>query len=125
MVAGIIAATLGHALIPLAGFFVGTWAVIPLLILGQIVSDFGLAYALSMERALRQHHIDNAVLGRASTVVSMCGNVPGPLGAILAGIAAEHIGLSPVLWACVGLYALSPLVLLFSSVRSLPRIEAA
>jgi predicted PurR-regulated permease PerM len=30
-----------------------------------------------------------------------------------------------VLWACVAGYALSPLVLLFSRVRSLPRIDVA
>lgn len=93
--------------------------------LGQVISDFGLAYTLSLERALRQHHIDNAVLGRASVVIAMCGNVPGPLGAILAGITAEHVGLTPVLWACVAGYAISPLVLLFSRVRTLPRVEAA
>jgi MFS family permease len=124
MVVGIAAAALGHMLLPLAGLFVGTWAVIPLLILGQLISDFGLAYAFSLERTLRQNHIENAVLGRASTVISMCGNVPGPIGAILAGIAAEQFGLTPVLWVCVAGYALSPLVLLFSRVRTLPRVEA-
>jgi hypothetical protein len=123
MVVGIIAATLGHALLPLAGLCVGTGAVIPLLVLGQLISDFGLAYTLSLERTLRQHHIDNAVLGRATVVISMCGNVPGPLGAIVAAIFAEHFGLTPVLWACVAGYAISPLVLLFSRVRTLPRVE--
>ena len=125
MVVGIVAATVGHALLPLAGLFVGTWAVIPLLVLGQLISDFGLAYTLSLERTLRQYHIENAVLGRASVVISMCGNVPGPIGAILAGIFAEQFGLTPVLWACVAGYAISPLVLLFSRVRTLPRVELA
>jgi MFS family permease len=125
MIVGVVAATVGNALLPLAGLFIGTWAVIPLLMLGQIISDFGLAYTLSLERALRQHHIDNAVLGRASVVIAICGNVPGPVGAILAGLAAEQVGLTPVLWACVAGYALSPLVLLFSRVRSLPRIDVA
>jgi MFS family permease len=123
MIVGVVAATVGHALLPLAGLFVGTWVVIPLLMLGQLVSDFGLAYTLSLERALRQHHIDNAVLGRASVVIAICGNVPGPVGAILAGVAAEQVGLTPVLWVLVAVYALSPLVLLFSRVRTLPRIE--
>jgi Na+/melibiose symporter-like transporter len=63
MVAGIAAAALGYALIPLAGLFIGTWVVIPLLMLGQLVGDFGLGYAFSLERTLRQHHIDNAILG--------------------------------------------------------------
>ena len=125
MVVGIVAATLGYALIPFAGLFIGTWAVIPLLMLGQLVGDFGLGYAFSLERTLRQHHIDNAVLGRASVVISMCGNVPGPIGAILAGIFAEQFGLTPVLWVCVAGYALSPLVLLASRIRTLPRIEAS
>jgi hypothetical protein len=125
MILGVAAATVGHALLPLAALFVGTWAVIPLLILGQLISDFGLAYTLSLERALRQHHIDNAVLGRASVVIAMCGNVPGPIGAILAGLAAEQVGLTPVLWVCIAGYALSPLVLLFSRVRTLPRIDVA
>jgi MFS family permease len=123
MVAGIAAAALGHMLLPLAGLFVGTWLVIPLLVLGQLIADFGLAYAFSLERALRQHHIDNVVLGRASTVISMCGNAPGPIGAILAGIAAEHFGLTPVLWVCVAGYAVSPLILLFSRIRTLLRVE--
>jgi MFS family permease len=124
MVTGIIAAALGHALLPLAGLFIGTWAVLPLLVLGQLISDFGLAYTLSLERALRQHHIDNAVLGRATVVISMCGNVPGPLGAILAGIFAEQFGLTVVLWVCVAGYAISPLVLLASRIRTLPKVEA-
>jgi len=123
-VVGTAAAALGHLLLPLAGLFIDTWAVIPLLVLGQLISDFGLAYAFSLERALRQHHIDNAVLGRASVVISMCGNAPGPLGAILAGIVAEQFGLTPVLWACVAGYALSPLVLLGSKIRTLPKVEA-
>lgn len=124
MVAGITAAALGYALIPLAGLFIGTWVVIPLLMLGQLVGDFGLGYAFSLERTLRQHHIDNAILGRASVVISMCGNVPGPLGAILAGIFAEQFGLTPILWVCVAGYAISPLVLLGSPIRTLPRVEA-
>jgi len=113
------------ALLPLAGLFVGSWAVIPLLVLGQLISDFGLAYAFSLEGALRQHRIDNAILGRASVAISMCGNAPGPIGAILAGVFAERFGLTPVLWACVAGYALSPLVLLCSRIRTLPRIEVA
>jgi MFS family permease len=123
MIVGIAAAAFGHVLLPLAGFFVGTWLVIPLLVLGQLISDFGLAYAFSLERALRQHHIDNAVLGRASVVISMCGNVPGPIGAILAGVFAEWVGLTLVLWACVAGYALSLPVLLASRIRTLPRVE--
>ena len=125
MIVGIAAAALGHVLLPLAGLFVGSWLVIPLLALGQLISDFGLAYAFSLERALRQHHIDNAVLGRAAVVISMCGNVPGPLGAILAGLFAERFGLTPVLWACVAGYALSVPVLLVSHVRTLPRVEVS
>ena len=125
MIVGIAAAALGHVLLPLAGFFVGTWLVIPLLVLGQLISDFGLAYAFSLERALRQHHIDNAVLGRAAVVISMCGNVPGPVGAILAGVFAERFGLTPVLWACVAGYALSLPVLLCSRIRILPRVEVS
>ena len=125
MIVGIAAAALGHVLLPLAGFFVGTWLVIPLLVLGQLISDFGLAYAFSLERALRQHHIDNAVLGRAAVVISMCGNVPGPIGAILAGVFAEQFGLTPVLWACVAGYALSLPVLLCSRIRTLPRVEVS
>jgi hypothetical protein len=123
MVAGIAAAAIGHALLPLAGLFIGTWAVIPLLVLGQLIGDFGLAYAFSLERALRQHQIDTAVLGRASVVISMCGNVPGPIGAILAGVCAERFGLTPVLWACVAGYAVSPLVLLCSRLRTLPKVD--
>lgn len=125
MIVGIAAAALGNVLLPLAGFFVGTWLVIPLLVLGQLISDFGLAYAFSLERALRQHHIDNAVLGRASVVISMCGNVPGPIGAILAGVFAERFGLTPVLWACVAGYALSLPVLFCSRIRALSGVEVS
>lgn len=124
IIAGFAAAAIGTALIPLAGLMVGTWAVIPLLILGQLFGDFGLAYAFSLERALRQHRVDNALLGRVSIAIAMCGNVPGPVGAILAGIAAEFIGLTPVLWVCAAGYALSPLVILLSDVRRLRRVEA-
>jgi len=124
IIAGFAAAALGNALLPLAGLMIGTWAVIPLLILGQLLGDFGLAYAFSLERALRQHRIDNALLGRASIAIAMCGNVPGPIGAILAGVAAEYVGLTPVLWVCAAGYALSPLIILLSDVRRLRRIDA-
>ena len=40
MIVGIAAAALGHALLPLAGLFVGTWLVIPLLVLGQLDQRF-------------------------------------------------------------------------------------
>jgi hypothetical protein len=125
MIAGVVAATLGVAVVPLASLAVGGPAVVPLLILGQLLGDFGLAYTLSLERTLRQQHIDNALLGRATVVIYMCGNVPGPIGAILAGLFAEYFGLTPVLWVCVAGYALSPIVLLFSQVRTLARMEAA
>lgn len=124
MVTGFAAAAIGNAMLPLAGLVTGTWLVIPLLILGQLFSDFGLAYAFSLERALRQHRIDNALLGRASIAIAMCGNVPGPIGAILAGVAAEHVGLTPVLWVCAAGYALSPVVLLLSAVPKLRQIGA-
>jgi MFS family permease len=124
IIAGFAAAAIGNALLPLAGLMIGTWAVIPLLILGQLFGDFGLAYAFSMERALRQHRIDNALLGRAAIAIAMCGNVPGPIGAILAGVAAEYFGLTAVLWVCAAGYALSPLVILLSDVRKLRRVEA-
>ncbi|HWA46799.1 MAG TPA: MFS transporter [Dongiaceae bacterium] len=124
IIAGFAAAAIGNALLPLAGLMIGTWAVIPLLILGQLFGDFGLAYAFSMERALRQHRIDNALLGRAAVAIAMCGNVPGPIGAILAGVAAEYVGLTAVLWVCAAGYALSPLVILLSDVRRLRRVEA-
>ncbi len=64
------------------------------------------------------------MLGRATVVIYMCGNVPGPLGAILAGICAEYFGLTPVLWVCVLGYALSPVVLLFSDVPRLKKVAA-
>lgn len=124
IISGFAAAAIGNALLPLAGLMIGGWAVIPLLILGQLFSDFGLAYAFSLERALRQHRIDNALLGRATIAIAMCGNVPGPIGAILAGICAEYFGLTPVLWVCAAGYALSPLVILLSDVRRLRRVEA-
>ena len=124
IIAGFAAAALGNALLPAAGLMIGTWAVIPLLILGQLFGDFGLAYAFSMERALRQHRIDNALLGRAAIAIAMCGNVPGPIGAILAGVAAEYFGLTAVLWVCAAGYALSPLVILLSDVRQLRHVEA-
>ena len=124
MILGVIAATVGMAMIPLASFAIGGPAVIGLLILGQVLGDFGLTYTLSLERTLRQHRIDNALLGRATVVVYMCGNVPGPLGAILAGIGAEYFGLTPVLWICVLGYALSPVVLLLSAVPRLKKVAA-
>lgn len=121
MIVGVTAAAAGNALLPLAGLWIGGWVVIPLLILGQLLGDFGLAYALSLERTLRQYHIDNALLGRATAAIGILGYAPGPLGAILAGLFAEHFGLTAVLWACAAGYALSPVVLLLSPVRTLPR----
>ena len=45
------------------------------------------------------------------------------LGAYTTGLLSIHAGLTPVLWACVAGYALSPLVLLASRIRTLPRVE--
>ncbi len=122
MIIGVIAATLGMAMIPLASLAVCGAAVIGLLVLGQVLGDFGLTYTLSLERTLRQHRIDNALLGRATVVIYMCGNVPGPIGAILAGLCAEYFGLTPVLWVCVLGYAMSPVVLLLSDVPRLRKV---
>jgi MFS family permease len=125
MIIGVIAAAAGNALLPLAGLWIGGWVVIPLLILGQLLGDFGIAYTLSLERTLRQYHIDNALLGRTTAAIAILGYAPGPLGAILAGIFAEYFGLTAVLWACAAGYALSPIVLFLSPVRNLPKVESA
>ena len=71
------------------------------------------AHVESIVAAVRAH--------RAAVVIAMCGNVAGPIGAILAGLFAEWYGLTPVLWVCVAGYALSLPVLLASRIRTLPR----
>jgi predicted MFS family arabinose efflux permease len=93
------------------------------LIFGQLIGDSGLAYGLTMERSLRQHHFDEALLGRISAATAILGNAPAPLGAIVGGIAAEAYGLEPVLWIAALGYALSWAVLYLSPLRRLQKLE--
>lgn len=123
MILGYAMAAFGMAMIPLAGMFLGTFWVMPILILGQLIGDSGLAYGLAIERSLRQHLIDEALLGRVSSAIAILGNAPAPLGAIAGGIVAEYWGLSPVLWIAAGGYALSWVILFCSPLlrfRALP-----
>ena len=117
MIAGYGMATIGMALIPLAGEFAGTTLLMVPLILGQLIGDSGLAYALAIERSLRQSLIDEALLGRVASATGILGNAPAPLGAIAGGIAATYWGLMPVLWIAAGGYAVGWLIIACSPIR--------
>jgi MFS family permease len=112
--------TLGIALLPLAGLV--PTLVIPLLILQQVLQDSVTSYFAVNERSLRQKRVPNAQLGRVAATIAVVNDGPIPLGALIAGLLAQVVGLDTVLWIGVAGYALSPLVALLSPVRTLRRI---
>jgi MFS family permease len=109
--------TVGLAMIPLAGVFTG--AIVPLLILQQLLTDSVTGYFAVNERSLRQKLIPNHQLGRVAATVAVVNDGPVPLGALIAGLLAQVISIDAVLWISVAGYAFSPVVAFLSPVRKL------
>lgn len=99
----------GALLIPLAGG--PTWLAIALLVGHQLVGDaFIVAYeiqAISLRQAVLPLH----VLARANAVFTAVGGLLLPLGALMAGVVGEVLGVRNALWVGVGGGLLAPLLL--------------
>lgn len=125
LITGVAMSGIGAAMLPLAGLAHelggGVTLVVIILVIGQLIGDSGLAYALSLERTLRQRRIDHALLGRFTAVVTIFGNVPGPFVALALAVFVDDLGLGTILWIAAAGYSLSWLVVLFSPIRHLRR----
>jgi predicted MFS family arabinose efflux permease len=109
--------SVGLAMLPLAGLLPG--AILPLLVLQQVLQDSVTSYFAVNERSLRQKLIPNHQLARAAATVAVVNDGPVPLGALVAGLLVQVVSVDAVLWIAVAGYAFSPVVALLSPVRKL------
>ncbi|HVT50326.1 MAG TPA: MFS transporter [Dongiaceae bacterium] len=108
---------IGLAMLPLAGLL--PTAILPLLVLQQVLQDSVTSYFAVNERSLRQKLIPNHQLARAATMVAVVNDGPVPLGALIAGLLAQVVSVDAVLWIAAAGYAFSPVVAFLSPVRRL------
>jgi MFS family permease len=93
--------------------------VIVLLIVSQLVGDCGAVLHSVNEVSLRQTIVPERFLGRVNASMHFIGTALGPLGAILASVCSELVGVRPTLFVgAVGILC-SFVWLLFSPVRTL------
>lgn len=111
----------GGLLIPLAGAAKGL--AIPLLAAHQFIGDAFLVAFEIQAVSLRQAALPLAVLARANAVFSAVNGALLPLGALLAGVAGNALGVRPTLWIGVSIGLLAPLLLLpLRHLRRMPGI---
>jgi len=105
-------------LTPLAG---GPWIMVVLmLLLGQLVGDFAYEVYNIHTMSLLQTEVPDRFLGRASASMQFLVEGMVPVGALLAGIVAEVIGMRPTLLiASLLAFLLSSAWLIFSPVRQM------
>jgi MFS family permease len=96
-----------------------TLVVVTLLIVSQLVGDCGAVLHSVNEVSLRQTIVPERFLGRVNASMHFIGTGLGPIGAILAGVCSELVGVRPTLFiGAVGILC-SFVCLLFSPVRTL------
>ncbi len=125
--AGAVAGGLGGALFAgrLAARF-GTLPTLRVVLLGQTLALAGFALARhpltgglamagftagstiwnSLRAAYGQRHVPPDLLGRVGAAQRVAGLAAAPAGAVLAGLAAQAFGLTPVPWAAAAVFAL-------------------
>jgi MFS family permease len=93
--------------------------IIGLLMLGQLVGDFGMAIFGINEVSLRQRIVPNSQLGRANAGVQFLVGGVGALGAIVAGLSSEIVGIRLILLIGASGIMIASAWLLFSPLRKL------
>lgn len=101
----------------------GKLMVMGLLMLIQLVGDAGLVIYAINEVSLRQTVVPDSFIGRANATMHVIVSVMGPVGALLAGILSERIGIRPVLLIGALGVLLSTAWLIFSPIRHLKSIS--
>ena len=94
-----------------------------LLFMSQLVGDVTVSIHLIAELSLRQMLIPHHLLGRANAGILFLTQGAAPLGALLAGILAERIGVRLTLFTAVLGVMMAGLWLLFSPVRGVRTSE--
>ncbi|HEY7419687.1 MAG TPA: MFS transporter, partial [Ktedonobacteraceae bacterium] len=93
------------------------FVVFALMALSQLFGDIGFAIYSINEISLRQQLVPDHLLGRINACMQMLSNGIMPLGALLAGLLSEIIGIRlTLLIGCVGI-VLAPAWLFFSPLR--------
>jgi MFS family permease len=113
--AGLFAYGLVGLLIPFAHGPVSV--IVTLLFASQLVGDVTISIHLIAELSLRQMLIPGHLLGRANSGILFLTRGVGPLGALLAGVLAERIGVRPALFIAVLGVMMAGLWILLSPVR--------
>ncbi len=93
--------------------------IVGILMSGQLVGDFGYMIACINELSLRQTVITERMLGRVNASLNFLVGGVVPIGAILAGLLSEYIGIRPTLLIGASGILLSTAWLFFSPIRRL------
>jgi MFS family permease len=112
---------LSGAMMPLTPLAGGPWIMVALmLLLAQLVGDFAYEVYNIHTVSLLQTLVPDRFLGRASASMQFLVEGMVPIGALLAGLVAEVIGMRPTLLiASILAFLLSSALLIFSPVRRL------
>ena len=111
----------GSLLIPAAAQ-AGDWQ-IPLLVLHQLIGDGFMVVFIIQAVAARQVLLPTAVLGRVNATLHVATGVMLPVGTLVAGALATHLGVAVTVWIGVIGGLLAPLPLLAPSVLRLRTLE--
>jgi predicted MFS family arabinose efflux permease len=119
LVMGMISAV-SALLIPLAPASVVGGTVV--LMIGQWFGDAFAVAAMVPAGTLRQTVFPREVLGRTGAVFHVAAGAMAVVGAIVGGVAAEHVGIRPTMWVgALGIIA-GQLILVFSPLRQLSKM---
>ncbi|HMA35969.1 MAG TPA: arabinose ABC transporter permease, partial [Chloroflexia bacterium] len=105
------------ASVPLAGG--SPWMAATILIGGQMIGDIGWQIFAITEISLRQAIVPERLLGRANASIQVLTQGMGPVGALVAGVLGEALGLRGTLFLAVGGLILAPVWMLCSPIRQL------
>ena len=105
--------------VPLAGGAPGPWAAAAILFAGQLLGDVGWQINAIADVTLRQTLVPPALLGRANASLHVTAAGLAPIGALVAGVLAEAIGVRGTLWIAVAGLLVAPLWLIASPLRGL------
>ncbi|MGW0632105.1 MFS transporter [Streptomyces sp. NPDC002758] len=93
---------------------------LPLLLGSMLISGMGLELAVVLFETAKQQQIPERLIGRVTSLIMIGENALVPLGYVLAGTVADHLGALRVMWiCCIGILVSNIVVLLIPSLRRL------
>ncbi|MEV7970586.1 hypothetical protein AB0O34_32045 [Sphaerisporangium sp. NPDC088356] len=104
-------------LIPLAGPLAGPGAGLAFVVVGGFGVVAGVVVGNVIKSSFRQMYCPRELMGRVSVSMQFVNYGTIPLGALIAGVLGDSIGVRPSMWIITGALALTGLVLLAGPLR--------